>query len=58
MIIGVDVNQLTGTHGASNQRKHSQMMREGADLLSLRLPFGDYILIDDEIQRIIDKNRN
>lgn len=56
MIIGVDVNQLTGTHGASNQRKHSQMMREGAELLSLRLPFGDYILIDDEIQEIIDKN--
>ena len=55
MIIGVDVNQLVGKHGASNQRKHSQMMREGAELLSLRLPFGDYILVDDRIQSIIDR---
>lgn len=55
MIIGVDVNQLTGKHGASNQRKHSQMMREGAELLSLRLPFGDYILVDDAIHHIIDR---
>ena len=55
MIIGVDVNQLTGKHGASNQRKHSQMMREGAELLSLRLPFGDYILVDERILNIIDR---
>lgn len=55
MIIGVDVNQLSGKHGASNQRKHSQMMREGVELLPLRLPFGDYILVDDRIKEIIDR---
>ena len=55
MIIGVDKNQLTGPHGASNQRKHSQMVREGATLLPLRIPFGDYILVDDRVQAVIDK---
>ena len=55
MIIGVDKNQLVGKHGASNQRKHSQMVREGAELLPLRIPFGDYILIDERIQGIIRK---
>lgn len=53
MIIGVDKNQLIGKHGASNQRKHAQMVREGAILLPLRIPFGDYILIDDEMQKVI-----
>ena len=53
MIIGVDKNQLTGNHGMSNRRKHSQMEKEGAELLPLRIPFGDYILVDDEIQKLI-----
>lgn len=55
MIIGVDKNQLVGKHGASNQRKHSQMMREGVELLPLRIPFGDYILVDDRVQAVIDR---
>lgn len=53
--IGVDKNQLVGTHGASNQRKHSQMVREGAELIPLRIPFGDYIKVTDDIQRMIDE---
>ena len=55
MLIGVDKNQLTGSHGASNQRKHSQMVREGVQLVPLRIPFGDYIRITDDIQALIDK---
>ena len=54
MTIGVDKNQLIGSHGASNQRKHSQMVREGATLLPLRIPFGDYIKINNAIQHLID----
>ena len=54
MTIGVDKNQLIGSHGASNQRKHSQMVREGATLLPLRIPFGDYIRINDAIQHLIN----
>jgi len=54
MVVGVDKNQLTGTHGASNQRKHSQMVQEGAHLLPLRIPFGDYIRVTDDIQALID----
>lgn len=53
--IGVDKNQLIGKHGASNRRKHSQMMREGVELVPLRIPFGDYIRITDDIQKIIDE---
>lgn len=56
MKIGVDKNQLVGSHGPSNQRKHSQMMREGAELVPLRIPFGDYIRINDDIQQLIDKH--
>lgn len=55
MIIGVDKNQLVGKHGASNQRKHSQMIREGVELLPLRIPFGDYILVDDRVRHVIDR---
>ena len=55
MIIGVDKNQLIGSHGASNQLKHSQMVREGARLLPLRIPFGDYIRVTDDIQTIINE---
>lgn len=55
MTIGVDKNQLIGSHGASNRRKHSQMMREGVELIPLRIPFGDYIKITDEIQKLIDR---
>lgn len=53
MIIGVDKNQLIGSHGASNQRKHSQMVREGVELIPLRIPFGDYILVNDDILALI-----
>ena len=55
MIIGVDKNQIIGSHGASNQRKHSQMVREGAELVPLRIPFGDYIRVNDDIRELIDK---
>lgn len=55
MIIGVDKNQLVGKHGASNQRKHAQMMREGAELIPLRIPFGDYIKVDDRVKAVIDR---
>ena len=54
MVVGVDKNQLTGTHGASNQRKHAQMVQEGAHLLPLRIPFGDYIRVTNDIQALID----
>lgn len=54
MIIGVDKNQLIGKHGMSNRRKHLQMEKLGAELLPLRLPYGDYVLVDDDIKAVID----
>ena len=54
MIIGVDKNQLVGSHGASNQWKHAQMVREGAKLLPLRIPFGDYIRVTSQMQDLIE----
>ena len=53
--IGVDKNQMVGSHGASNRRKHSQMEREGVELIPLRIPFGDYIKINNDIRELIDK---
>ena len=54
MIIGVDKNQLIGNHGMSNRRKHRQMEMAGAELIPLRLPFGDYVEITEEVQEVID----
>lgn len=55
MIIGVDKNQLIGNHGMSNRRKHLQMEQAGAELLPLRLPFGDYIEVNYVIRQIIEE---
>jgi len=55
LIIGVDKNQFVGNHGMSNRRKHFQMEKLGAELVPLRIPFGDYILIDDSVQEVIDR---
>ena len=54
MKIGVDKNQLTGKHGPSNRKKHRQMELMGAEVVPLPLPFGDYCLIDDSVQAVID----
>lgn len=53
MKIGVDKNQLTGTHAYSNRWKHYQMEKLGAELIPLRVPFGDYILITPDIEKLI-----
>lgn len=55
MRIGVDINQFKGTHGASNYFKHRQLKELGAEVLPLRLPFGDYIQITDEVQEVINR---
>lgn len=55
MIVGVDKNQFVGNHGMSNRRKHSQMEKAGAKLMPLRLPFGDYIEVTDEVLEVIEK---
>lgn len=53
MRIGVDKNQLSGSHATSNAPKHRQMTKAGASLEPLRLPYGDYILIDDDVQSVL-----
>lgn len=55
MIVGVDINQLVGNHGLSNRRKHSQMERNGAELIPLRIPFGDYIRVNSQIKELIEQ---
>lgn len=54
MRIGVDKNQLSGSHAMANAPKHRQMTKAGATLEPLRLPYGDYVLIDNEIQGVLD----
>lgn len=55
MIVGVDKNQVTGSHGPSNHAKHRQLEALGAELLVLRVPFGDYIAVEGEVKEIVDR---
>lgn len=50
MQIAVDKNQLSGSHGKSNRKKHEQMEAMGVELVPLPLPFGDYCLVDEAIK--------
>lgn len=51
MIIGVDKAQQKGKHDT----KHNQLIELGHELISLPIPVGDYIIVDDTIQEIIKR---
>lgn len=55
MRIGVDRNQLTGTHKKSNEANHRRMMSMGHELMPLPLPYGDYVQITDEIAETVKR---
>ena len=55
MLIGVDRNQLTGTHKKSNEANHRRMMSMGHELMPLPLPYGDYVQITDEIVETVKR---
>lgn len=57
MIIGVDKNQITGTHKKSNEANHMRMMSMGHRLQILPLPFGDYAEVTPAVEETI-KRRN
>ena len=51
MLIGVDKAQQQGKHDI----KHNQMIHMGHELVSLPIPVGDYIVVDDTIKEIIKR---
>ena len=53
MIIGVDRNQLTGSHKKSNEVNHRRMMAMGHEIMPLPLPYGDYIQVTPTIHETI-----
>lgn len=55
MRIGIDRNQLTGSHKKSNEVNHRRMMSMGHELMPLPLPYGDYIQITDEIAEVVKR---
>lgn len=55
MKIAVDKNQTIGSHGKSNARKHNDLKRMGVKLEVLPIPVGDYVLIDDAMQAVLDR---
>ena len=55
MRIGVDRNQITGTHKKSNEMNHRKMMAMGHELMPLPLPFGDYAQITDDVAETIKR---
>lgn len=55
MKIGVDKNQLSGTHYRSNFHNHRAMAADGHTLIPIPLPYGDYCQITDDAQETIDR---
>ena len=55
MKIGVDVNQLTGSHKRSNEMNHRRMMALGHEIVPLRIPYGDYIEVTPEIEEVVKR---
>lgn len=55
MRIGVDVNQLTGSHKRSNEMNHRRMMALGHEIVPLRIPYGDYIEVTPEIEEVVKR---
>lgn len=54
MKIAVDKAQQEGKHDL----KHNQLVEMGFELVSLPLPVGDYILIDDAVEEVIKRRGN
>ena len=57
MRIAVDKNQTIGSHGKSNARKHNALRKMGVTLEVLPVPVGDYVLIDDGVQAVLDRKK-
>ena len=55
MDIGVDINQMTGTHKRSNEMNHRRMMSQGHSIFPLPLPYGDYIEVTPEIAEVVNR---
>ena len=55
MIICADKNQFAGSHGRSNYLKHKQMEMLGAEIKDIPLPFGDYVLMNENIKETIER---
>lgn len=55
MDIGVDTNQMTGTHKRSNEMNHRRMMSQGHSIFPLPLPYGDYIEVTPEIAEVVKR---
>lgn len=54
--IGVDKNQLSaGTHQAMHEFMHRRMISLGCELVPLPIPVGDYILVDDDVEEIMNR---
>ena len=55
MVIAGDKNQFTGSHGKSNARLHNYIREAGAELIEIPLPAGDYTLVTDKMQEVLDR---
>lgn len=55
MEIGVDINQMTGSHKKSNELNHRRMLSQGHSIFPLRIPYGDYIEVTPEIAEVVKR---
>lgn len=56
--IVVDKNQTIGSHGKSNWSNHYRMQKRGVSLKVLPLPVGDYVLMTDAMQTVINRKQS
>jgi len=55
LIIAGDKNQFAGSHGKANAKLHFTLRRMGVELIEAPLPVGDYVLVDDKVQEVLDR---
>lgn len=58
MRIGADKNQFSGSHGRSNEQKHNDLVALGYEVIPIPLPFGDYVLFNENIEETIARRKD
>lgn len=53
--LAVDKNQFAGTHGQANAEIHMRLKDYGIELVPAPIPFGDYVLLTDDMEDTIER---
>lgn len=56
--IAADKNQFAGSHGKANLELHKKLNEYGYKVISVPIPFGDYVLITDQLMETIRRRES